>query len=348
MAVDGSKAMIPKARGMYAKRISNAQYEELMRKRTVPEVAALLKKHPYFKNSLATLSTREPHRAQVEELLTIDIFNKFEELVRYDFNDHSFAQYFLVECAVRELMSVIHRLSIGQTGAYMSRLPHDWSSRMELDLSQIANVRTFAQLVESMRFTRYYKVLRKCYELDPNLQNYPLVEAELLRFSYAYTFELAHQCFSGQELASVENLFKYDAEIYNINVIMRIKTYFNKAFPPDAIRKLLMPYTYRMPKRVLNTMIDAKTPLEVAAILSTVKQGKRSKGISSPEEIDAIAGRALNEYARQLLHLTTSPSATLAAFMTLAKQERENVVNVVEGVRYGLPPEQIRKLLKYN
>ena len=38
---------------------------------------------------------------------------------------------------------------------------------------------------------------------------------------------------------------------------------------------------------------------------------------------------------------------TLAALLCLANLERSNIINVIEGVRYGLSPEQISAFLKY-
>ena len=37
----------------------------------------------------------------------------------------------------------------------------------------------------------------------------------------------------------------------------------------------------------------------------------------------------------------------MSALLALADMERSNIVNVIEGVRYGLPPEEIEKFLKY-
>ena len=40
-------------------------------------------------------------------------------------------------------------------------------------------------------------------------------------------------------------------------------------------------------------------------------------------------------------------SLALAALLCLANLERSNIINVIEGVRYGLSPEQISAFLKY-
>ena len=51
--------------------------------------------------------------------------------------------------------------------------------------------------------------------------------------------------------------------------------------------------------------------------------------------------------AQKLLHFSSTPQTVLAALLCLANLERSNIINVIEGVRYGLSPEQISAFLKY-
>jgi V/A-type H+-transporting ATPase subunit C len=137
-----------------------------------------------------------------------------------------------------------------------------------------------------------------------------------------------------------------EVENYNVSVILRAKAFFGAAFTPDDIQRLLIPYTYRISKSRLREMIEAKG---IDLLLALYKQSGLDAGAgpANPDEFDASGGRVMYHHARRVLHLSSAPSAALAAFITLAKLERDNVVNVVEGVRYGLPPEKIRALLRF-
>ena len=46
-------AVVPKAKAIAARRLTKAEYAELMRKHSVLEIVAYLKDHPYFRHSLA-------------------------------------------------------------------------------------------------------------------------------------------------------------------------------------------------------------------------------------------------------------------------------------------------------
>lgn len=340
-----SLAIIPKARGMYAKRLQAADYEELMRRRTVPEVAAALKKYPYFADNLATLSA-QPRREQLEELLNMDIFLKYEQLIRYDFSKESFSHYFIVECEVQEILRILRMLSTGMGSRYIQHLPPFLEGHLRFDLFRLAQARSFADVLEILRFTPYYKVLKPLWEADPFLQNYQKAETALVRYYYGEVFALIDKYLPRSDQKAVKSLFLQEVETFNIGLILRAKTYFGAVFTADKISQLLLPYTYRVSKQKLNQLIEAQNPeMAVAALLP--QGGQKHPGPITPEQYEALGGRALYHLAQGVLHLSVAPSAVLAAFMVLAKLERDNVVNVIEGVRYGMPPEKIRELLRY-
>ncbi|MEG2769274.1 MAG: hypothetical protein RR902_00480 [Oscillospiraceae bacterium] len=67
-------AIIPMTRAIFARRISKNEYTQLMRRRSVPEVAQVIKAHPYFEGSFQSLSDSVPHRGHLESLLNGDIY----------------------------------------------------------------------------------------------------------------------------------------------------------------------------------------------------------------------------------------------------------------------------------
>lgn len=346
MSATGTMAIVPKARSMYAKRISAAEYEEMMRRRTVPEVAALLRKHPYFNNNLASLSPTDPHRGQIEDLLGMDIFSKYKALCRYDFRQEGFTSYYLLECELREVLKMLHLIGIGNPEAYAGQIPFYLDGETRINLAEMAGARTFADLVEILRRTPYYKPLNHRLAADPGLRYFPFTEALLLRQYYAFIFDMIEEDFSGPEGASVRELFLQEVEIYNLELLFRVKTYFPTLYTPEQIRELLLPYTFRVTKDRLMKMVEAPTP-EALLSLFSVLPPTFATVLDDPNAMSTVGGKVLYARARQILHLSPSPYASLASLLTLAKLERDNIINLVEGVRYNVPPEKIKAMLRY-
>lgn len=346
MIASATQAIIPKARGMYSKRPNSAEFEELMRRRSVPELAVVLKRHPYFKESLGTLAISDPHRMQIEELLNMDIFNKYISLLRYDVDSDGFASYYRLECETREILRALQFLSIGLTDTYIKSIPSYLIAYSQVDLFSLGRATNFAQALEVLRFTPFYKPLRSRLMVDPQLKDFPATEAALIHTYYTSVFESIDKHLHGREARAVTNLFLQQIEEYNLELLLRIKTYFPHVYSPIDIQHLMVPYYWRIGRSRFEEMVHAPS----AEALLALYQRDRGKPVDTVQYLETLAtqrGRRVYKYAVEVLRLSASPYATLAAFVTLARLVKEDVVTVVEGVRYGLEPQKIREMLLY-
>lgn len=346
MQATGTQAIIPKARGMWAKRISPAEYEELMRRRTVPEVAAMLKRHPYFRDSLATLAVSTPHRGQLEELLTMDIFAKYEALLHYNFSKDKFFGFYLIECEVTEIIKAMQNLSLKLPGAYMKLIPPYLEGRTRIDLFAMGQATNFGELLEVLRHTPYYKALKAHYLIDPYLRDFPMAEAILLTETYHDIFSLIDKKADSRHSKDVKSLFLEELEQHNLELLLRVKTYYPHVYSQDELRRLVLPFHYHINKRRMEELVRAPSPEELITLYRAIPSVNYT-GPATPEDLSATGGRRIYRHALQVLHLASSPAVAMAAFISLAKLERENIVNLIEGVRYGLTPEKIRSMLRY-
>lgn len=339
-------AVVPKARAMFSRHLTKTEYAELMRRRTVTELAQYLKSHPYFKDSLRHMPTIGLHRAQLESMLMQDIFEKYESLLRYDFARDSFSRFFVIECEVEQILDILRLASIDAEHDYIAKMPAFLQSKLSVDLLKLAKARDFKEVLKALEGTAYHKVLLPIYKNDPNLENLAMLERALLVYYYSEVLRLAKSCFSGTELKEVVSLFLQEAELYNIGLIFRIKAFFPNQYTADEVAELLLPFSYRVPPRRMQQLAAASG---LNTLESTFRSFNLDKLYGFPDHNKPQSRELCYMYKRaiRLLHFTTSPSAALAAFVFYAKLERSNIINVIEGVRYGLPPEDIDKLLKY-
>ncbi len=337
-------AIIPKARGMFSGRISRDSYSELCRKRTVAEVARYLKSHPYFENSLASLSDIDPHRGQIEELLRKDIYIKYGRLAHYIPRNDKFGRFFVLECELTELITALTTISINSYKKYISSLPSFLIQKLSFDLMDLARATDYASMLRVIEHTPYHKILAALTDMDSDRR---LIEAEARLWSYYYRTILKAidtEVPSGERRA-VKILFLEEIELMNVNMLVRIKQFFAKSFTPADIRKLLIPHRYLLSRKRLSEMSEAENFDELCG---KIEESIIGKLYASPKSPDFLISQQRRRYKRALhrLHLTTSPSVSLAAFIILSKLERLNIVNVIEGVRYKLPPTEIESLLR--
>lgn len=337
-------AIVPKAKAIAARRLSHEDYLELMRKRSVIEVMAALQSHPYFKDSLAGISQTNLHREQLEQALAKDIFYKYESLTRYVFGRDRFAQFFVRRCEVGELLAKLRLLAMGYRHHYIVQLPGFLVQKTRFSLIRLAKAETASQVLEVVAGTPYHKVLEPVLPADGGAPD-PLA-CEHALWTYYYQNALAAL---GPGSAETKQLLRMEAEVYNLDVLYRAKAFFAGSLPPGRLAGLLLPVYCTLRPRQLQAMADAP---DLAAFLR-LYNATRARQVYGERQGDARAatnvpaGRALYRRALRLLHASSRPDTVMAALLCLADMERSNIVNVIEGVRYRLAPEEIERFLKY-
>lgn len=340
-----SLALIPKARGLFAHRLTEGEYDELMHKRSVAEIGAYLKNHPYFRDSLSGIQDTQVHRRRLEELLSRDIYYKYEALRRYDFSSGSFAHFFIVDCEVQELLYALHLLATGSPGDYITRLPSFLADQTCFDLLALARARSFADILRAVAHTPYHRLLQPLLT-SPAGFNYAACEHALRSYYYETALALVDKTFNRREAAEVRELFTREAEIYNLDIIYRIKAFFPDSYSAAEIEALLLPVSCEIPPRRLQEMARARGLKELATAYKGYGYG-RAYGDFEQENSSACAWRHLYQVSARILRFSSSPGTVLAAVLLLAKIERGNLITIIEGVRYGMDPANIRVLLKY-
>ena len=169
--------------------------------------------------------------------------------------------------------------------------------------------------------------------------------------SYYYTTVLAQidRDLSGRSAADTKRLFRMEAEIYNLDLLFRAKAFFSPQLTPEDLKKLLIPVYGVLSAKNMNALADTRGLDEFLKLYNAGRAGQvygaRSADPADASEVSET--RALYRAAQKLLHFSSTPQTVLAALLCLANLERSNIINVIEGVRYGLSPEQISAFLKY-
>ncbi len=340
------QAMIPKARGMYAKALTNADYLEMMRRRSVPELAAFLRRHPYFEESLATLASN-PHRIQLEELLNKDTFTKYEQLCHYYFDKDQFSYFYVDECEMELLLQRAFQLNVGIFGENSSVMPAHLVGKTYTNLYKLGHAETVQDMLSAMKagHSPYAHIFANHLSQDPHLKDFPHLEAQMWREYYRILFARVNEIFEGREKQNVRHLFLQQVENFNLRITYRIKCSFGAVFDEAGIRRLILPYRHRISTHQMDSLIRAKNRDEFLQAYRRIPFVPKEVP-EEPEAFAVMGDRVVLAQAKQMLHMSTSPAAVMAAFTMLARLQRDNVVNIIEGVRYGMKPEQIELLLR--
>lgn len=335
-------AVIAKIKAMYGKRLHSNDYEELLRKKSVVEVATYLKSSTNYNNILKNINETTIHRGQLEHLLSRDIFQSYIKLSRFLASaNKDFFKFLIVRSEISEILRLITLLNAKSSETFIIDLPAYLIKHSSFDLLSLANVRNFDDLLKVIEKTPYHNIMEKNRPKN-ELIDYTKSERDLYIYYYEYMFKAVEKSFKGSQKQKLIKMLKFEAELFNIMSIYRLKIFFN--YSNQKISEMILPIHYKLNKNKLNQLLANATSDDF--VENYIKQNFAHK-IKSKEfnYIENYADTVKYYNNRFLLRFSTSAPEIFFVYFGLRYRELSNLINIIEGVRYNIDTESIRKLI---
>lgn len=334
-------AIVAKIRAIFGKRLTAADYAQMARKRDVGEVAALLKENSSYALALKNVSETTVHRGQLEELLKKDIFYKYTVLRNYDSSGSRFYDFILVRLEIDEILRCLMLMRSHESTDFVIDMPTFLLNHASFDLMELARVTDYPSLLECLAHTSYAAVLKAC--LAENGEDVDPWTVEHALYCYYYSFLLGEieSQFRGQTREQLKKVVLAEIEAKNIQLMFRLKFYYK--LDAGQIKRFLYPYHYRLKASRLDEVLEAESYDEMLTALDFLsKNGER---IPEEDGIEPYTHRLCYQLEKRLLRFTTNAPVAMYTFLALREIEVQNIVTVIEGVRYQVPQEEILKML---
>lgn len=344
LASFSSKAIASKARAMYGKRLRLADYTEMMKKSTVAEIALYLRDNTYYEGALMDISPENTHRGQLEDRLRTVRYQQYAALTRYSFSRTAgFWQYLFLWDETEQVINLMRYIGAGSEGEYYASYSSTLQRYCSYDLTALLHCRDYDSLMEVMQGTEYGKILKKHPPKDEREKNQidlVFCERDLKVYYYDRIFALIGKEFAGGAAEELTELFMAQIDAENLADAYRLRRFFKS--DPDYIHSALLPYKTMSQKLIeqITQCADNKALTEVLEDSRFMKSGKMDEDF-----IENLTLRERERVSRKELRYSTHPAVTLVSYMTQTQIELTNLTNIIEGIRYGLNPVDIQKLL---
>ena len=146
---------------------------------------------------------------------------------------------------------------------------------------------------------------------------------------------------SGEKRRQLTALCGTELDARNVTRILRLKKYFNAS--PGMIRAQLLPPGGVIPPATRERILEADAA-DIPALFYASPAGRHIPPAHRAHTVD-LPERAVYFTARHYLHFSTYPTVVLLAFIAVMETELIDIINIIEGIHYKLPPEEIRPLL---
>lgn len=313
--------------------LSLKEYEIMLRLSSVSEVAAFLKNNTKYKSVLKDTDTSTIHRGHLESLLNNQLNFDIKSILSFShLSTKFFLKVFLVEEEINEIKIFLRYLFTEDINSYKN-----FKSKV---LTNTENINNFKELATALENTKYYSVLKPFID-QPEKQNLFEIEMAFDRFYNNYRYKCIKKYLSPNDAKIASKSFGILADLETIMFIIRSKKYYN--FSEEQIYSYINIHFHHLKNKDIKAMVSAKAQKDIVAVL----QNTPYKNIFS--ENLSFFEKNVHKYILRVngnLYRKNSYSIqSILNYIIYKKIEIKNIITIIEGIRYGLKPEEISKHL---
>lgn len=337
-----ANAVLSKARALYGKGIKENGYSDLLVCKSISDVASYLKRKTSYADVLGDINENMVHRVEIEERLRKKLFVDFELLGRYDISvGEHFFEYIIARAEIEQLMHSLMLIVAGKSGEYIHTIPEFFYSHARVDLRSLKYVNTYDDFLKVIKDSHYYKVLEPLKPKKGQNVDLTLMETALYNHLYEIVFDVINKYVKGKARQELTDFFKLYIDLSNLVRIVRMKKFY--ALSSEYMNSALIKYG-ELDVELLRNFINSPNDKQMMIDMKKTKMGKKwfSRGL---DVIDKVPLNMRFVKCRHNIRFSLSPPVVLISYIFLKEIEIMNVTNIIEGIKYRLPPEEIRKML---
>ncbi len=334
-----NSALNVKIRGKLKNRLTNDMYRRMTALKSVPDVAKFLKEETSYKRLLPETDVSEIHRGYLEKLLTMGLSRDIGSLTSFmDISETAFMRIFEIREDMENIKVFLRYLCADHADRFIPAAIFGGSGK--IDFQRLAGVKNFDEFLSVIDGTIYAKPLKgfSGYEERPNIFD---MENSLSAYYNTLVFKYAKKYLSPGEFETVKETYGSAADLSTVMFIIRAKKNFD--MPVEQFYPYIKHKYAHLSEEIVTEMTNAKSADEVYEIL------KKTKYYKIFADSSASAERRIEKYisdlhAKMFRRAQYSIEAVLY-YVNVRETELRNIVTIIEGIRYGLEPEMMKRYL---
>lgn len=336
-------ATVARARAIHGARLSDADYKELASKKSVSEVAEYLKKNTRYSAALSSVNTASVHRGYLESLIRRYSFERYLNICDFQkLRSEQFYNYLIVLSEIREILSIVLHINADSGSEYISSMPAYLINKTDINLIELARARSYDDLLRTLRNTRYYSILKKITSDEKGHVDYLNCEITLRTYYYDWLISTVKKSTLGADSEELLNLIRTQVDLINIINGYRMKKYYKLS--GAEIEKRLLPVYRKLNAKTKEELFNHE---DIEGFLNAFSKTYYGKKLSLDDhgrfetEIEILQGKM----ARKALAFSGSTALSVYALVFLLDLEVQNIITIIEGIRYKRSSESILDMI---
>lgn len=322
-------AINAKMKGMYANNFGNEEIDELLSQSDLYGAISFLKSK--FK-SLENLKD-DANRREIEKALNSEYIDEVTKIFRYlNKKDKELLTKLLLRQEILCLKNIFRNLVTNRDVKKNLGDVNYLTQNLFTNIDGISNVTTREEFYEIIKNEEYASIFKDYIEEDEVLLDE--LEVRLDKYYYRKVFETA----KGNK--TLERLIGEEIDLNNLSWIVRSKKFFG--YTKEEIEILLVPIYYNLNKKKTDKLLLAESYDDLKQELSNTKYKKvLTEEALFEHDIDSFMYR---EY-KKIFTYKIFDISTVYVMINMMNIDFNNIINIIEGIRYSRDTKQIQKKL---
>ena len=319
-----------KLKAMYANRLTKENINEMIKQNNIKNVVLLLKsKSDIFKNSEENID-----RLEIEKLLDESLINdilKIKKLLNKE--DNKLFDLFLRQYEIKCVKSILRKLySEDKTNDIIVENVKMWTNSLFNEIKGIETIENFDDFFKAIERMEHYNFIKK-YQKQENINIFE-IENEIDKLYFEELYD------SVKFNKNLKNIVGSEIDLLNIEWIIRIKKFYN--FDTQRLLNMLINRYYKIKPNILKDIIEKNSFDDINSILNKTCY---KNVFSSENDFEENTDTFLYKINYKTFKQDNISIAYIFAYINLVDYENNDIINVVEGIRYNMDKDEIIKRL---
>lgn len=336
-----SNAVLALSRSFYGKSVSAEQYDALLSCRNSNEIAAYLKANTEYAGEIEDSKLSDFPPRVLEDLVQKLRFSRFSALCRYELAiGDDFYKYFIVKTEIEQILRCTLLMFSKKTETYLLQVHPFVDRHLSIDLFALGRANSLEEIAACLEKTEYGRLYKKLLS-DP-FKSYLSFEMAFSGLFDAKLQKLISGFRSKKEREAVFEVAARSRDCKLISACWRTLRYYPQSrealsgFIGSAVGVTL--FTAPQKKK----LAGCKT---VEELFSLLQKTPYKDWIDRKDEFEKSLESSLHAYCRKKIRFSSHPPVVMLCYLLLSLDESVNLVRIIEGCKYGVPAQEIRKNL---
>lgn len=331
-------AIMAKSRAIYGRRLTQKDYDSLINCSSVSEITAFLRNSTIYAPMLEKVSSADISAGYLEFIIKKTRTEIFSKLYRYEV---AFGQelynYFAVSEEIDFILLCIRRVIFNNgVSDVFSGIS---SYKTDLNIRALTSAENIGELTAALESTPYKDIVSKCSRSGGEYIDY---ECAFINYLNEYIFALAEKC-CGKN-SSLLRLLSSKADTEFIDKLYRTKKFFSVS-SKRILGSIYSGNLTNLSRKQIDLLLGASDEKALLEILLATPYREYAQRISEFDYVEHAIAQINYEKHKRLLRFSNDPNEVMFCFMFLIENEINNLIHIIEGVKYKMDAVSIRNLL---